>query len=168
MFFGHSESDQNWQGEDQKVAAPHAGIEQRDFFRSFGPSLERPGGGPPLPLGAVLGLVAHKAQIAPLNAAYRAGRAKFILGLCRTRKLRLARENLSCPPCAERVVQQEEDHVVLGEKLGDGGNFVSTNLPLRLVDLFLSIGLPELIDPSKTVIGDEHVTRKLFQKIFEL
>ena len=60
-----------------------------------------------------------------------------------------------CPPGPQGVVEQEADHVGLGEELGDGGQLPRTDLDLGGVDLVLLLGLPELIDPAKAVGGGE-------------
>ncbi|KAF5036756.1 hypothetical protein DSECCO2_571790 [anaerobic digester metagenome] len=59
------------------------------------------------------------------------------------------------PPCAERVLEQELDHVRLGEELRHGANVCPLNLPPRLVDLLLLFGLPELVRPAERVLGTE-------------
>ena len=53
-------------------------------------------------------------------------------------------------------MEQEEDHVVLGEELRYRRQLVCADLGLGLVDLVLLVRLPELIDPAETVVGLEH------------
>ena len=53
-------------------------------------------------------------------------------------------------------MQQEEDHVVLGEELGDRRQLVGADLHLGLVDLVLLVRLPELVDPAEAVVGLEY------------
>ena len=61
------------------------------------------------------------------------------------------------PPGAERVVQQEEHHIMLGEQLRDSGQLVGADLVARFIDLLLMLGLPELIDPAQAIISSEDV-----------
>ena len=60
----------------------------------------------------------------------------------------------------ERVFQEEEDHVVLGEELGDGGQFVRADLHLALVHALLPVRLPELVGPPERIVGLERRARK--------
>ena len=57
------------------------------------------------------------------------------------------------PPGAERVLEQEADHVVLGEELGHRRQVGAADLVAGLVDLLLALGLPELVDPAEGVVG---------------
>ena len=59
--------------------------------------------------------------------------AQFFFVL-RRRRVGPRGQHLAGPPGAERVLQQEEDHVVLGEELGHGRQFVRADLDLGLVD----------------------------------
>ena len=77
-------------------------------------------------------------------------------------------EDLAGPPRAERVIEQEVHHVVLGEQLRDGRQLIGADLVLRLVDRFLLVGLPELIDPAEAVGGDKHLARQLVQHVLQL
>jgi len=52
-------------------------------------------------------------------------------------------------------VQEELDHVRLGEELCDGRQFVGADLHLRAVDLVLPLALPELVDPAQRVGSGE-------------
>lgn len=52
-------------------------------------------------------------------------------------------------------MQQEEHHVIFGEQLRDGGEFVGPDLGFGLLDAFLFVGLPELSDPAEAVRGEE-------------
>lgn len=65
-------------------------------------------------------------------------------------------------------MQQEQDHIVLGEQLGDRRQLVGADLHLGLVDLFLLVRLPELVDPSQAVVGFEHGLRQIFEQVFHL
>ena len=65
-------------------------------------------------------------------------------------------------------MEQEVHHVGLGEELGDGGQLVGANLHLRGVDLVLSPGLPELVDPAQAVAGLEHLGRQRSQQALQL
>src|SRR5438874_5528562 len=49
------------------------------------------------------------------------------------------------PPGTQRVLEQEPDHVVLGEQLRHRPQVRTTDLPLRRVDLVLLVFLPELV-----------------------
>ena len=59
------------------------------------------------------------------------------------------------PPRAERVLEQEPDHVVLGEQLGHRPEVGAADLALRGVDLVLLVLLPELVHPAERVVGGE-------------
>src|SRR5581483_2562819 len=52
-------------------------------------------------------------------------------------------------------------------ELGYGGKFIGPNLLLRSIDFGFSIRLPELIDPSETVVGDKNVAWEILKKVFE-
>ena len=63
------------------------------------------------------------------------------------------------PPRAEGVLEQEPDHVVLGEQLGHRPEVRAADLALRGVDLVLLVLLPELVDPAQRVVGSERLCR---------
>ena len=65
-------------------------------------------------------------------------------------------------------MEQEEDHVVLGEELRDRRQLVGADLRLGLVDLVLLVRLPELIDPAEAVVGLEHRARQTLQQVLQL
>ena len=65
-------------------------------------------------------------------------------------------------------MQQEEDHVVLGEELRDRRQLVGADLHLGLVDLVLLVRLPELVDPAEAVVGLEHRLRQTLQQVLHL
>ena len=60
-------------------------------------------------------------------------------------------------PRAQRVVQEEVHHVILGEQLRDGRQFIRADLVAGGVDLLLPLRLPELIGPTQGVTGGEAV-----------
>ena len=155
-FLRHAERDEDRQREDEEVPRPHAGIEHGDVLRRLRPAFERAGGRTPGAFRPVLRLVSDEAQIGPVDIADLAGGAQRSLVRRRRREARVAGKHLAGPPGAERVVQQEEDHVVLGEELRDGRQLVGADLHLGLVDLVLLVRLPELVDPAEAVIGLEH------------
>ena len=76
------------------------------------------------------------------------------------------------PPRAERVLEQEADHVVLGEELGHRRDVGAADLALGGVDLLLLLRLPELVDPAERVVGGEHLAREagedLLQRVLAL
>ena len=61
-------------------------------------------------------------------------------------------------------MEQEEDHVVLGEELGHGRKLVSTDLIFGTVYFVLSLCLPELVHPPKSVIGKEDAAREIYNE----
>jgi hypothetical protein len=65
-------------------------------------------------------------------------------------------------------VQQEEHHVVLGEKLRDRWQFVRADLLPGPIHLNFPVGLPILVDPSQAVIGQEHLTRQSLEEILQV
>ena len=72
------------------------------------------------------------------------------------------------PPSAERVLQQEANHVVLSEQLGDGREVSTANLDPRFVDPLLLGGLPELIDPPECILRLEHLGGDAEEGAFQL
>ena len=65
-------------------------------------------------------------------------------------------------------MEQEEDHVVLGEELRHRRQFVGADLALGGVDGVLLLALPELINPPEAVVGNEDVARKPFENRLQL
>ena len=63
------------------------------------------------------------------------------------------------PPRAEGVLEQEPDHVVLGEQLGHRPEVRAADLALGGVDLVLLVLLPELVHPAQRVVGSERLCR---------
>ena len=72
-----------------------------------------------------------------------------------------------CPPGAEGVLQQEPDHVVLGEQLGDRAEVGAADLALGGVDLVLLVLLPELVHPAERVVGGEDLRRQAGEDLLE-
>ena len=64
-------------------------------------------------------------------------------------------------------MEQELDHVVLGEELRDGWQRPSVDLLTALVDLVLLLALPELIDPAQAIVGGENLGRQARQQLFQ-
>ena len=63
-------------------------------------------------------------------------------------------------PSAERVIQEEVHHVILGEQLRDRREFVRANLVAGLIDPLLLLALPELVTPAQAVVGGEDLGRE--------
>ena len=101
----------------------------------LGPALERAGG---------RGAVVAEAQVLPL---------------AQERAVRVAAR----PPGAERVLEQEADHVVLGEELGHRRQVGPADLVAPLVDLVLALALPELVDPAEGVVRGEQLGRQALE-----
>ena len=57
------------------------------------------------------------------------------------------------PPGAERVLEQEADHVVLGEELGHRRQVGAADLAPGSLTSLLALALPELVDPAEGVVG---------------
>jgi len=72
------------------------------------------------------------------------------------------------PPGAEGVVEHEIDHVILGEQLGHGRQFIRADLVVALVHLLLAFGLPELVDPADGVVGLENLRIQPRQQLLQL
>ena len=72
-----------------------------------------------------------------------------------------------CPPGAEGVLEQEPDHVVLGEQLGHRPQVGAADLALGGVDLVLLVLLPELVDPPQRVVGREHLDRQTVEDLLQ-
>lgn len=68
------------------------------------------------------------------------------------------------PPSAERVLQQEAHHVVLGEQLRHGRDVGTADLDAGVVDSFFLGRLPELVDPAESILRREHLRRNLEQQ----
>ena len=68
-------------------------------------------------------------------------------------------------PCAERVVEEEVDHVVFGEELRDRRQLVGANLHAGIVDLLLPLRLPELVGPAEGIAGGEDLLWKGVEEI---
>ena len=71
------------------------------------------------------------------------------------------------PPGTERVLEQEADHVVLGEELGDGRELLSPDPPLAAVHLRLLLRLPELVAPAERVLRVEDGCREAHEQALE-
>ena len=114
-------------------------VEHREFFERPGPALKRAGrrGGRPS-----------------------SGGTPSRRGPCLPARLPCP-EARRCPACAppgpDRVVQEELDHVVLGEQLRYRGQCPPVDLRTALVDFFFPLGLPELVDPAQTVIRQKRL-----------
>ena len=155
-LFGHPQSDQELERFHQKVAAAATRIEHPQGRGFTGPIGKGAGSGTP---GAaalvpfVLGAdTAHEAQVgeivaAPGLQAYRP--PKFLLVGRPPRQVRAIGQDPAGTPRTDGVVQEEQDHVVLGEQLRDRGQFVGTDLCARPVYFVLPLGLPELVGPAK-------------------
>ena len=63
---------------------------------------------------------------------------------------------------AERVLQQEADHVVLGEELRHRGQVGAADLaPAGLLTSSFFFALPELVDPAQGIVGGEDLGRQV-------
>src|SRR4051794_15110953 len=96
------------------MPAAHARVETFEFLRRLWPAVERAGGRSPLAV-----LVFIEAEIFPRTAGQRDGLAEFILALGGFGESGIPGEDFAGVPGAERVVEQEVHHVVLGEQLRD-------------------------------------------------
>ena len=65
-------------------------------------------------------------------------------------------------------MEEELHHVILGEELGDGREFVGTDLFAGLVDLVLPLGLPELVGPAEGIVGAKCLRRKGCEELAQL
>ena len=65
-----------------------------------------------------------------------------------------------CPPGPERVLEQEADHVVLGEELRHRAEVGAADLALGGVDLVLLLALPVLVDPAEAIVRGEDLLRE--------
>ena len=64
----------------------------------------------------------------------------------------------------QRIVQQEVHHVVLGEQLGHRRDLRRADLLPTGVHLVLALRLPELVGPTKAVVGGEDLGGQLVQQ----
>ena len=72
-----------------------------------------------------------------------------------------------CPPGPERVLEQEADHVVLGEELRHRAEVGAADLALGGVHLVLLLALPVLVDPAKAIVRGEDLLRERFHDRLE-
>ena len=72
-----------------------------------------------------------------------------------------------CPPGPERVLEQEADHVVLGEELRHRAEVGAADLALGGVDLVLLLTLPVLVDPAEAIVRGEDLPRERFHDRLE-
>ena len=121
VFFGHAQGHQDGQRKDQEMAGTHAGIQQGEFLRRPGPAGKGAGRRAPGAGRAALARRADEAEVAPFHAREGAGAAQPILVGGGGRQGGIGGQTFARPPGAQGVMEQEEDHVVLGEELGDGG-----------------------------------------------
>ena len=120
------------------MPAPAAGVEHGELLERPGPALERP---------RRRGAVVLPAEVIEPDGALALGDA---------RPPGQSRDPVpGAPPRPDGVVEQELHHVMLGEKLGDGGERPPVDLLAALVDLVLLLALPELVDPPERVVGGE-------------
>src|SRR5437870_1917289 len=89
--------------------------------------------------------------------------AQFVLVLGVLCQLGASSENPPGMPCTNRVMKQEEHHVVLREQLGNRWQFIRADLLPRTIDLVLPLGLPELIGPPERVVSGEDADRQRFE-----
>ena len=110
---------------DEEVTRAAARVHDRDLGDAVGPTVEGAGGGPAVVVEAEVLEALHERAV-----------------------------GMSCgPPRAEGVLEQEPDHVVLGEQLGHRPEVRAADLALRGVDLVLLVLLPELVHPAQRVVG---------------
>src|SRR5258706_98655 len=104
------------------MSTAHARVEALEVISRLWPAVERAGGGRPLAI-----LVLDEAEILPRASRQRDGFAKVLLALRGFGRLGIRGENLARVPRAERVVEQEVHHVVLGEQLRHGRQLVGAD-----------------------------------------
>ena len=158
----------------RKWPLPQQGIENAQGRGFNGPIGEGASGGSPRarPLVAFVLFTggAHEAHVGEVVATPRIQThqpPKFLLVGGIPRHIRAIGQNPAHAPRADGVVQEEQHHVVLGEQLGDGRQFVGADLPLLPIDLLLPLGLPELVGPAERIRGLEHGCGQLIQQPFE-
>ena len=152
LFLGQAQGHQPLEHRHHEMPAAHARVEGSEGGRSFGPALERASGGRPF---AVLAF--DPAEIAPRAARQRDGLTEFVFALGVFGQLGIRGEDFAGVPRAEGVIQEEVHHVILGEELGDGGEFVGADLLAGFIDDLLLVGLPELVGPAEGIGGEEGV-----------
>ena len=146
---------------DQEMPRPAARIAIRDLRRSGRPARKRPRRRPPWPLSVV---ITDETQKLPRHARDCARLAQRGLVGRVARKTRIARQHLSGPPRAKRVVQQEFHHVGLGEELRHRRQFGGADLATCGVHRVLFRRPPELVGPAKAIVGGEHFLRQPAQQ----
>ena len=174
-FLGHAKVHEELERFHEKMAASAARIEHPELRSFFGPIRKSASGGSPRTRSrAVLASVtdvAHEAQMGEIVAAARLQvdqSPKFFLIDGSGSHLRAISENLARTPRTDGVMQEEEYHVALSEKLGHCGKFVGTDLLAARIDLGLPLGLPELVRPAQRIRSGEYCFRQGFVQPLEL
>ena len=109
-----------------------------------------------------------KRRIAPRAARQRHRLAEFAFAPGVLGQSGIPGEDLAGVPRSESVIQQEVHHVILGEQLRDGRQFIRADLVAGGVDLALLLRLPELVDSAERIGRREHLRRDAFHQPFEL
>jgi len=173
-----AQSEQEFEAGDEEVPGATAWVEDFEFGSGLWPVFVGARGGSPWAGGCAFfigfELLTHKAEVAEVTLAggrmQRTAPAEFVLVLGGCGEVRVGGKHLASVPGAERVVEQEEDHVVLGEELGDGGERFAGDLLAGLdagVDSFFLGGLPELVGPPEGVVGGEDFAGQVVENLLE-
>src|SRR5262249_37198205 len=117
---------------DEEMSRPTAGVHDCHFRYQFRPAVERP---------SYRSSFVVEAQILKFSDEW-------------------AFRMPTCPPCTERILEQESNHIVFGEQLGYGPEVGAANLSFGSVYLVLFILLPELIYPAERVISCKYLGRQ--------
>ncbi len=138
-FFLGPHRGEHLEGHGEEVPRAAARVHQGDFGYAVGPALEDPSSG---------------------RALLREAQESELL------EQRRARMTAS-PPGTEGVLEQEPNHVVLGEQLRHGRQLRGADLVPCLVHLPLPFRLPELVDPAQGVVGGEHRGRERGEEVLQ-
>jgi hypothetical protein len=152
LFF-HAHAPQQLEGGHQEVARAAAGIDHGHLGGALRPAGERAGGGGFALTPCPSPMRGEGSETLPLSLGWERGlggegHPAQVLKLLYQRAGGVARG----PPGAERVVQQELHHVVLGEELGHRGEVGAANLAPAAINLIFLLCLPELVGPAQAVV----------------
>src|SRR6516165_4198758 len=143
------------------MTAAAARITVSDLCRTLGPTRKRSCVRLPIPVV----LLVDKPEIFPLDPGKRACPAQYVLVRRIACKIGIGRQQLPCPPRAERVVQQKLNHIRLSEELRHGRQFDAADfdpgLFYRLIDELSLGGAPKLIGPAERIVRGKDLFREL-------
>ena len=168
----HPQADEDVETLDEEVAAATAGIENAKAEGTRRPPVKRPGGGAPgsrdsVPVLRLFPDEAEEVEVVAARCFEPDSLPKFVFAGSVLGQFRPLCEKPACPPSTHGVVEEEPHHVGLGEELGDGREFVGSDLSLARVYLVLPVGLPVLVGPAERIVRVEDRRRKARERLLQ-